>query len=92
MKDRSPATPDDLRAIAAISPGRVTYVPGIPTKRFARQIQGAKELTESQRFYVWQIVWRFRRQIADRELVARAKAILSRPSPVREEKTEAGIP
>lgn len=66
---KTPCTPDDLRAIEAISPSRVTYCPGIGTKRFAREIQGAKELTQSQRDYVWQIVYRFRRQIADRALV-----------------------
>jgi hypothetical protein len=68
-KVRTDATADDLAAIAAISPGRVTYCPGIPTKRFARDIQTATTLTENQRRYVWQIVWRFRRQIPDERLI-----------------------
>lgn len=74
-KTRTPCTELELRAIAAIAPGWVTYIPGIGTKRFARQIQGVTELTERQRIYLWQIVWRFRRQIADRELIREAKDV-----------------
>ncbi len=73
-KVRTPATADELAAIAAIAPGCVTYLPGIGTKRFARQIQGVTELTDGQRKYLWQVVWRFRRQIADPRLVRIAKA------------------
>jgi hypothetical protein len=64
----TPATADELAAIAAIEPGKVTYIPGIATKRFARQIQGASVLTEAQRVYLWGVVWHFRRQIVDRDL------------------------
>lgn len=71
----TPASALDKRAIAAIAPGRVTYIPGIATKRFARQIQGAEQLTDAQRLYVWGIVWKFRRQIKDAALVAEAKRI-----------------
>jgi hypothetical protein len=67
-KVKTPATPDELAAIAAIAPGNVTYIPGIPTKRFARQLQGATDLTDAQRVYLWGIVWHFRRQIVDRDL------------------------
>jgi len=72
--DRTPATPEDRRAIEAISPGRISYPVAIPAKRFARQMQGQGELTPKQRDYLWAIVWRYRRQIADQNLVALAKA------------------
>lgn len=72
----TPATPEELEAIKAI--GGVTFCPGIPTKRFARQIQGSTELTDAQRKYLWGIVWRFRRQIADKGLVERGKEITKR--------------
>jgi hypothetical protein len=68
---RTPATADDLLAIKAI--GGVTYCPGIGTKRFARDIQGATELTAAQRLYLWQVVWRYRRQIHDQRLVSLAE-------------------
>lgn len=74
-KTKTPCSADELAAIAAISPGRVTYIPGIPTKRFARQIQGATELTERQRIYLWGIVWKFRRQIGDQKLVRMAQQL-----------------
>jgi hypothetical protein len=67
-KVKTPASPDELAAIAAISPGNVTYVPATGAKRFARQIQGATELTDSQRIYLWGIVWHFRQQIVYRDL------------------------
>jgi hypothetical protein len=67
---KTPCTPDELRAIKAI--GSVTYCPGIGTKRFARDIQGATELTDAQRLYLWQVCWRYRRQIADKTLVKMA--------------------
>lgn len=63
-------------AIRAIRPGNVTYIPGIGTKRFACQIQGAMELTAKQRIYLWAIVWKFRRQISDKQLVAIAECNL----------------
>lgn len=73
---RTPATELEKRAIAAISPGRVTYCPGIGTKRFSRDMQGRSELTDRQRLYIWKTVWGFRRQIGDAELVAEASRIV----------------
>jgi hypothetical protein len=64
---RRDCSPEDLRAIKAIV--GITFVPGIPTKRFAAQIQGETQLTEKQRIYLWSIIWTFRRQIADKDLV-----------------------
>ena len=66
---RTPATDEDRLAIAAISPSLITYVPATGPKRFARDIQGAMELTAHQRDYVWKLVWRMRRQIGDKRLV-----------------------
>ena len=72
-KVRTPVTELEARAIVAIAPGNVTYIPGIGTKRFARDIQGASQLTDAQHAYVWKIVWKFRRQIKDQALVAEAQ-------------------
>lgn len=68
---RAPASELDLRAIKAIS--RVTYPVGVPAKRFARDIQGATELTDGQRDFLWMIVYRYRRQIEDVKLVEHAE-------------------
>jgi len=73
-KIRSPVTDLDRRAIEAISPGKITYMPGIATKRFARDIQNATELTDAQRIFLWDVVWKFRRQIPDKMLVREAEA------------------
>lgn len=75
---RTACTPDELAAIQAICPGNVTYTPGIGTKRFARQIQGAASLTAAQRTYLWGVVWKFRRQIADQRLIRMAKDKMER--------------
>jgi hypothetical protein len=64
---------DEALAIAAISPDRVTYIPGCGYKRFARNMQGATLITEGQRRYLWQMVIRFRSQIADQGLVEMAR-------------------
>ena len=68
---RTPATVEELAAIRAIAD--VTYPPAIGAKRFARQIQGETELTAGQRDFLWKIVWRYRRQIKDKALVAVAE-------------------
>lgn len=65
----------EAKAIRAIEPGMVTYVVGTSTKRFARQIQGAAQLTDKQRAYIWAIVWKYRRQIADKTLVEHARTL-----------------
>lgn len=59
----TPVTEIEKRAIKAICTTRVRYPPATATKRFARDIQGATELTDAQRRYLWKIVYRFRRQI-----------------------------
>jgi hypothetical protein len=58
-----PATDEELAAIAALSPRRVTYPPASSQKRFAGEIQGALALTDRQREYIWLLVHRFRRQL-----------------------------
>jgi hypothetical protein len=75
VKVYTPVTELEVKAIAAISADRVTYLPATGPKRFARQIQGATQLTDAQRGYVWAIAWKFRRQIKDAALVAEAKRI-----------------
>lgn len=60
----------------AIAPPHVTYVPGIGTKRFAREIaqeaeRADAEITEGQASYLREVVVRFRRQIP-REVVTLA--------------------
>lgn len=71
---KTPATADDLRAMTAIAPGRVTYIPASFDKRFARDIGGHTALTEGQRMLLWRMVWRYRRQIVERDLVQMAKS------------------
>ncbi len=49
--------------------GRVTYLPGIPAKRFARNMAAIAEhrpdldLSEKQNAYMQRLAWRYRRQI-----------------------------
>lgn len=62
----------DRAAIAAIVPGAVTYPRGSPQKRFARDVQAAKQLTEKQRGFLWRIAWTYRRQITDRVVLTEA--------------------
>lgn len=65
-------TPMDRRAIDAITPGVVRYPVGAPQKRFAREVQSATKLTDSQRKFLWRVAWWYRRQIADTEVVEHA--------------------
>lgn len=65
---RRPMTADERKMAEAISPMRVTYIPGIGTKRFARDIAALAErddaqITEAQAAYLRAVVHRFRRQI-----------------------------
>ena len=71
--------PDSLerRAMKALGPGRVTYLPASFNKRFARSMEQLAEqetytLTDRQRWLLWRMVFRYRRQIGDRELLAEA--------------------
>ena len=73
LKERTPLTEWDMRAVAAIDPGRVVYCVGCYDKRFARNIQVLKTLTDAQRGLLWKLVHNYRRQIGNTELVAEAK-------------------
>jgi hypothetical protein len=74
-------TEQEIEFALAIEPGAVTYVPGVATKRFAKDMAFAarnspdKELTEKQRKYLIETVIRFRRQIPS-GTVAKAYAML----------------
>lgn len=68
-KVHTDVTPEELRAIAAISPATIRYGCGSAAKRFARDIQGTAKLTNGQRDYLWAVAYRHRKQIADREIV-----------------------
>lgn len=71
-------THDEITVARAIAPSRVTYAPGIGTKRFARDMQfladhsPERELTPKQHKYLVDVAVRFRRQIP-REVVALAR-------------------
>jgi hypothetical protein len=56
-------TPYELTIAKALSPARVSYLPGSPDKRFARTICGATEITESQALYLRRMAHRYRRQL-----------------------------
>lgn len=62
----------DAAAIAAISTARVTYPVGAPQKRFARDVQSARKLTDKQRAFLWRIAWTYRRQITDEAVLHEA--------------------
>ncbi len=63
-------TDSDRMFARAIAPGMVTYPPGIPTKRFARDMAELERfkpdhpLTPKQALYLRQVVVRYRRQVA----------------------------
>lgn len=69
-------TEDERRAALALA--GPTYLPATPDKRFARDISGlakqdGAQITDAQADYIWRMVYRYRRQIRDVELVARAE-------------------
>lgn len=72
-------SPNERTIAAAIN--RVTYCPGIGTKRFARDMahlaehQPERELTAGQRKYLLEVAVRYRRQIP-KETVALARRLL----------------
>lgn len=66
-KVRTPVTDIEARALSELQ--SVRFCPGTNPKRFARQMHRATQLTDGQRDYLWQIVYTFRRQIQDKELV-----------------------
>lgn len=70
----------ERRAILAAQPGFVSYCPGSATKRLMRNLAAqaasdAPQITDKQAAAVWQIVWRYRRQVKDPDVlnVAREK-------------------
>jgi hypothetical protein len=71
-KVRTPATEHEQQALRLLQ--GVCYPVASNWKRFARDMAGAKELTDAQRGFLWRTVWRFRRQIDDAGIVAIAKA------------------
>lgn len=69
-------TEDERRAALALS--GPTYLSATPDKRFARDIsslakQDGAQITDAQADYIWRMVYRYRRQIRESELVAMAE-------------------
>lgn len=63
----TPVSSLEQRALMAL--GRVSFPPATVSKRFAREMQLAKELTEKQRKFLWRIVYHFRRQVHDADVL-----------------------
>ena len=87
-KHRLPPTPLERRAMLAISPGLVTYLPGSFDKKFAREMSEEAEfhgdnatLTVRQAWWLWQHVYRYRRQIHARDLLAEAAKQINETEP-----------
>ena len=51
----------EARAVRALA--RVRFPPATGSKRFARDMQGVTQMSERQRWFLWRVVYRFRRQI-----------------------------
>ena len=60
---------NDIESIAIKALQDVTFPAFTNAKRFARNIAGAVTMTDAQRNLLWATVYRFRRQIANKELV-----------------------
>jgi hypothetical protein len=73
----TPVTPDEAAAVKALAPGRISYPVASAHKRFARDVQGATELTDAQRRLLWTMVVRYRRQLLGDALVRVARARLA---------------
>lgn len=72
MSDYTPMTDDERIRALALSPGRITYLPGSPDKRFARHLVEMAnspdgELTSKQREYMARLEQRYRKQLAQKE-------------------------
>lgn len=81
MKDWTPMTPLDKRAACAL--GCCTFLPGAPAKGFAQEMAAKARhceptITEKQRAWLWQLVFTYRRQILDAEVVERAAKLRER--------------
>lgn len=72
---RTPVTSMDRRAIAALTPGFVTYPVGSHMKRFMREAQTLEQLTDGQRRFLWRIAYSFRRQVRDGEVIDHAASV-----------------
>lgn len=78
--ERRPVTPDESEAIKCLQ--TVRYTPASFDKRFARDIEGATEITEKQAGQVWRIFKRYRRQIVHPrkgELLGIAEQLAAKP-------------
>jgi hypothetical protein len=71
----------DRERRAARAFNHVTFLPGTSVKRIARTLlaqaeQDEPRITDKQAAVMWKIVWKFRRQINDKDVlnVARSKA------------------
>jgi hypothetical protein len=76
-----PMTEQERIACCAIGPGVVTYPPATSVKRLARHLSEQAhdkepKITDKQADALWKIAWRFRRQIANPDVlnIARQKA------------------
>lgn len=73
---RTPMTEREQDAARALS--KCTYLPGSFEKRFARDMAShasseSPQITERQRTWLWKQVFRYRRQIKDKALIAEAQ-------------------
>lgn len=71
-------SPIEVKACQALA--ACTFLPGTPHKRFARDMgeQARAEqplISEGQARWLWQLVYRYRRQISSRDLLAHAQAV-----------------
>ncbi len=74
-------TPMDKRAACAL--GCCNFLPGAPAKGFAREMADKARhceptITERQRAWLWKLVYTYRKQILDSEIVAEAARIRER--------------
>ncbi len=67
-----------LERSATLCLGRCTILGGTMAKRFARDMKNMPDeydLTDSQRFFMWSLCWKFRRQIPNREVLKMAELV-----------------
>lgn len=94
-KPKTPYTDRDRAALRAL--GGCCIMPGTASKRFARDMSPLADdqeaqLTEKQRAFLWKLVFTFRRQIADKSLVAHAREVLGiAADPPKERATRTGL-
>lgn len=73
--ERTPMTALEQDAARAL--GKCTYLPGSFEKRFARDMAShasseSPQITERQRAWLWKQVYRYRKQIKDKDLIEQA--------------------